>query len=140
MHTKTRTKSASKPTPSPTATLSPKPAGRKRPLPPKVTPSPEARSHTATLKRKTAAQHKTAHESAPRKTVAVVQRLTKQATLIERLKQPTGATLADLMTLTGWQAHSIRGVISGILKKKLGLTIDRIMRPDGSKAYHIPAA
>ncbi len=48
---------------------------------------------------------------------------TKQAVLIELLKRKTGATITDLTDATGWQPHSVRGAISGTLKKKLGLTV-----------------
>ncbi len=48
---------------------------------------------------------------------------TKQATLIDLLKRKTGATIDDLVKATGWQSHSVRGAISGTLKKKLGLTV-----------------
>ncbi len=48
---------------------------------------------------------------------------TKQALLIDLLKRKTGATIADLVHATGWQPHSVRGAISGTLKKKLGLTV-----------------
>lgn len=47
----------------------------------------------------------------------------KQDKLIELLSRPEGATIADLTGATGWQAHSIRGAMSGALKKKLKLTI-----------------
>ncbi|CAJ0777480.1 hypothetical protein LMG18090_00823 [Ralstonia mannitolilytica] len=58
---------------------------------------------------------------------------TKQAQLIALLKQASGASLADLTSLTGWQAHSVRGVISGVLRKRLQLpviseTVDGIRR------------
>ena len=47
----------------------------------------------------------------------------KQARIIAMLQQSGGATLADLMTITGWQSHSVRGVISGVLKKQMNLTV-----------------
>ena len=47
----------------------------------------------------------------------------KQGTLLDLLGQPEGATLNQLMDATGWQAHSVRGFISGFIKKKRGLTI-----------------
>jgi len=47
----------------------------------------------------------------------------KQAMLIELLKRPGGTTIDEMVKATGWQQHSVRGVMSGILKKKLGLSI-----------------
>ena len=49
---------------------------------------------------------------------------TKQATMIEMLKRPEGATVEQIAEATGWQHHTIRGAISGALKKKLGLTVE----------------
>ena len=49
---------------------------------------------------------------------------TKQAKLIDLLKRPEGATVEQIAEVTGWQKHTIRGAISGALKKKLGLTIE----------------
>lgn len=48
---------------------------------------------------------------------------TKQASLIALLRRKRGATIAELSDATGWQAHSVRGAISGTLKKKLGLIV-----------------
>jgi hypothetical protein len=48
---------------------------------------------------------------------------TKLGTLIAVLRRKKGATIADLMEATGWQAHSVRGAISGALKKKLKLEV-----------------
>ena len=39
------------------------------------------------------------------------------------------------MTSTGWQAHSVRGFISGALGKKMGLTVNSIRREDGERVY-----
>jgi hypothetical protein len=51
---------------------------------------------------------------------------TKQALMIEMLKRPEGATVEQIAAATGWQHHTIRGAISGALKKKLGLTVEAI--------------
>ncbi len=48
---------------------------------------------------------------------------TKQALLIDLLRAKNGATIDQIITATGWQSHSVRGAISGALKKKLGLTV-----------------
>lgn len=47
----------------------------------------------------------------------------KQAMLIKLLERPGGTTIDEMVKTTGWQQHSIRGVISGVLKKRLGLSI-----------------
>ena len=49
---------------------------------------------------------------------------TKQALMIHLLKRPEGATVEQIAAATGWQHHTIRGAISGALKKKLGLTVE----------------
>jgi hypothetical protein len=48
---------------------------------------------------------------------------TKQAQIIAMLQRPEGATVAEMVDATGWLAHTVRGSISGALKKKLGLPI-----------------
>ena len=48
---------------------------------------------------------------------------TKQALLVDLLKSRSGATIDEAVAATGWQAHSVRGAISGTLKKKLGLAV-----------------
>ena len=48
---------------------------------------------------------------------------TKQTQLIALLETPTGASLGEIVAATGWQAHTVRGAISGTLKKKLGLAV-----------------
>jgi hypothetical protein len=48
---------------------------------------------------------------------------TKQALLVDLLRRKGGATIAEVVKATGWQPHSVRGAISGNLKKKLGLAV-----------------
>jgi hypothetical protein len=48
---------------------------------------------------------------------------TKVAHLVLLLRRPKGATLVQMQKATGWQPHSIRGAMSGAIKKKLGLAI-----------------
>jgi hypothetical protein len=48
---------------------------------------------------------------------------TKQAQIIALLQRPEGASIKEIVEVTGWLPHSIRGLISGALKKKLGLPI-----------------
>jgi hypothetical protein len=50
-------------------------------------------------------------------------RPSKQAEVIALLRRPEGATVDEVRTATGWQPHTVRGVFSGALKKKLGLEI-----------------
>jgi hypothetical protein len=49
---------------------------------------------------------------------------TKQAQMIDLLKRPQGATVEQIAKATGWQHHTIRGAISGALKKKLKLNVE----------------
>ena len=62
---------------------------------------------------------------------------TKQAGLIEILRRPMGATIQDLAIATGWQVHSVRGVISGVLKKKLGMTVVSEKNESGERRYRL---
>ena len=59
---------------------------------------------------------------------------------MELLRHAKGASIAEMVKATGWQTHSVRGVISGVLKKRLGLTITstneergRVYRVAGSR-------
>jgi Protein of unknown function (DUF3489) len=66
---------------------------------------------------------------------------TKQAQMIELLKRSEGATVEQIAEVTGWQKHTVRGAISGALKKKLGLNIEASRtREVGPNKTHLYAA
>jgi hypothetical protein len=60
---------------------------------------------------------------------------TKQAQIIALLQRSQSASIAEIVAATGWQAHSVRGMISGALKKKLGLPITS-EKVDGRGTVH----
>ncbi len=62
---------------------------------------------------------------------------TKTALLVEMLSDPNGATLDELVKKIGWQPHSIRGAISGTVKKKLGLTVTSVAEEGRGRVYRI---
>jgi hypothetical protein len=64
---------------------------------------------------------------------------TKQARLVGLLKRKAGATIDEVMEATGWQAHSVRGAISGTLKKKLGLKVESEIADGRGRVYRIAA-
>jgi len=61
---------------------------------------------------------------------------TKTSRVVALLSKPAGATLKSIMAETGWQAHSVRGFISGQLTKKLGFKV-KSFRRDGERVYRI---
>ena len=61
----------------------------------------------------------------------------KKAVVLEMLRRPEGATLADIQAATGWQAHSVRGFLSGSIGKKMGLTIESLKTSEGARAYRV---
>jgi len=61
----------------------------------------------------------------------------KAAKILDLLKRPEGVTLKELMKATSWQAHSVRGFLSGTVGKKLGLAVTSTKAEDGERTYSV---
>ena len=64
---------------------------------------------------------------------------TKAETIVALLRSEAGATIDDLMAATGWQAHSIRGFLSAVVGKRLGLALRSIKSAAAERRYSIEA-
>lgn len=80
---------------------------------------------------------KPARTSPSAKNAPPARRGSKTAKILDLLKRPGGVTLKELMKTTGWQAHSVRGFLSGTLGKKMGTPVDSSKRADGERAYRL---
>jgi hypothetical protein len=63
----------------------------------------------------------------------------KTETILEMLKRPDGATAKELLKATGWQAHSLRGFLSGTVGKNMGLAVTSTKGEDGERTYSVKA-
>ena len=61
----------------------------------------------------------------------------KKAEVIDLLRRPQGATLAEIMELTGWQPHTVRGFVSGTLNQKLGLKVESFRSDNKERTYRL---
>jgi Protein of unknown function (DUF3489) len=107
--------------------------------------APEAASspNAATPKKKAAKPPKGAKKAeatkaaSPKPAATTPREASKTTTVLELIRRPKGATLKEIMEATGWQAHSVRGFISGTVGKKLGLTVESSKRDDGERVYKL---
>jgi hypothetical protein len=63
----------------------------------------------------------------------------KKADVLALLHRPEGATLGDIMKATGWQAHTVRGFISGTLKAKMNLEVESSRSESKERTYRVKA-
>ena len=62
----------------------------------------------------------------------------KQSRVIAMLRSPTGTTIAAMMKATGWQQHSVRGFLAGVIRKRLKLKLGSA-KVDGTRVYRLAA-
>jgi Protein of unknown function (DUF3489) len=78
------------------------------------------------------AAQQSAEKPKPNKTDAC----SKQARVIAMLRSPTGTTIAAIMKATGWQSHSVRGFLAGVVRKRLKLKLAS-KKVNGNRIYQI---
>ena len=60
----------------------------------------------------------------------------KQSRVVAMLRSPDGTTIAAMMKATGWQQHSVRGFLAGVVRKKLKLKLNS-KKIDGARVYSV---
>ncbi len=96
------------------------------------------RAHVAPKKAKSAPKAKAA-KKAPKgsRKAAGARDGSKTAKVLGLLKRPNGVTLKELLKATGWQPHSVRGFLSGAIRKKMGITVASTKAEDGERIYQV---
>ena len=96
------------------------------------------RAHVAPKKAKAATKASPGNRAPKRAKVAGTARDgSKAAAVLELLKRPGGASMKELMKATGWQPHSVRGFLSGAIRKRMGMTVTSTKADDGERTYSI---
>ena len=75
-----------------------------------------------------------AAQSAP-----ITRKKSKQQNCLDLLRRAKGASVEELQEVTGWQAHTVRGFLSGHVKRKLGLKFVSQKAEDQPRRYHLPS-
>ena len=95
------------------------------------------RAHVAPKKGKSPKKATPTKKAPKAKKAAKVREGSKTDQVLELLKRPGGVTAKELMKVTGWQPHSVRGFLSGTIGKKMGLTVTSSKSEDGERNYSI---
>ena len=96
-----------------------------------------AKTRTSESKLVLATKAKSAHLAAVRSDAGKkVKAASKQGRVIAMLQSPAGTTIAAMMHATGWQAHSVRGFLAGVVRKKLKLKLNS-QKVDGNRIYRV---
>lgn len=69
---------------------------------------------------------------------SIERKSTKSDAILNLLRRKQGASLCEMQEASGWQIHSVRGHLSGTVKKRLGFTLNSSKSPDGERRYTIP--
>jgi hypothetical protein len=72
-----------------------------------------------------------------KKTADLAREGSKKSEVLELMRRSQGVSLAEIMELTGWQAHTVRGFVSGTLIKKLGLNVESFRTDTKERTYRV---
>jgi hypothetical protein len=114
--------------------------GAERAKPSKKARVARTRAHVALNQAKLAPKTK-ASKKAPNgaKKAGSARDSSKTAKVLDLLKRHEGASMKELLKSTGWQPHSVRGFLSGTIRKKMGMTVTSTKTEDGERTYSIKA-
>lgn len=80
---------------------------------------------------------KPARKATGAKTAAPTRRVSKTAKILDLLRRSGGVTLKEIMNVTQWQAHSVRGFLSGTVGKKMRTQVESFKTSDGERSYRL---
>jgi hypothetical protein len=100
---------------------------------PPVAPKAKKATKDATAAKKAAPAQPDANAEKP----SEAREGSKKADVLDLLRREQGATLAEIMQATGWQAHTVRGFIAGTVTKKLGLKVESFRNDEKVRTYRV---
>ena len=96
-----------------------------------------SKASTSTRAKRTTKRATAKNAKGAAKTASTPRTDSKQSQLIAMLKQPDGATIAEIAKALEWQPHTVRGAIAGALKKKLGLKVESDKVDSRGRVYRL---
>jgi hypothetical protein len=120
-------------------------ASSKKPKPSKKALVAPRRASVAPARANSAPKATSAKKAPKRRTKPEVSKLkaahggSKTAKILDLLQRPGGATSKELMKATGWLPHSVRGFLSGTIRKKMGLAVTSTKGAGGERTYSVEA-
>ena len=114
-----------------------KPTSQKKGAPKANKGAKKAAKQAKAAPKKQAKEKVASKKAAKVKEAKVPREFSKKNIILDLLRRPKGATMAEIAKATDWQNHSIRGFISGNLTKKMGLTVESTKNEAGERTYRV---